>query len=129
LRKTLFELDIHKEMMHILKRKYFPPVPDPFSEITVDQHFKDIGLQGETQEMVRSCLRASGRSAKKEKIKSYIENPEWTNKSELSTKIPNNNYSQPGQDLMSADFTSSPAVTHVTSLLVDRPEAETGDVT
>ena len=49
LRKTLFE-----EMMIILRRKYFPPVQDPSSEITVDQHFKDISLQGEMQEMVRS---------------------------------------------------------------------------
>jgi hypothetical protein len=49
-------------------------------------------------EMVRQCLRACGRSEKKEKIKTDKENPEWKIKSEINTELTNNSDSQPAQD-------------------------------
>ena len=67
-------------MMSILKRKYFPPVESDTQSVTVDQHMKDLNLQGEIQELVRSCLRATGRSANKTTVKTYVDNPNWKNK-------------------------------------------------
>ena len=129
LRRTLFELNVHEEMMKILKRKYFPQVVDESAAIPVDKHMQTIGLQPEIAEMVRQCLQALGRSEKKEQIRSYKENPEWQSKSEINTKLSSGSDSQPVQDRVSADGETSPDATHVHSLLVGQPETAVGDVT
>jgi hypothetical protein len=95
----------------------------------VDQHLKDLSLQGEIQEMVRACLRASGRSASQTQVKSFVENPDWKNKSEVNKEILANKNSRAGQGQVPADFQLGSDRTNVTSLLVERAETQKGDVT
>ena len=123
-------MNIHKDMMSILRRKYFPPVESSTeNSVTVDQHMKDLSLQGEIQELVRSCLRASGRSANKTKVKSYINNPTWKNKEETNKEVLENKTRQEGQEHVTADSQPGSDGTQITSLLLDRAAVETGDVT
>ena len=130
LRKTLFELNVHTEMMEILCRKYFPLVESTEeTSVMVDQHLKDLSLQGEILEMVRACLRASGRSASKTKVKTFVENPEWKNKAEVNKENYSDKISRAGQGQVPADFQLGSDRTRITSLLVDRAETEKGDVT
>ena len=101
LRKTLFELDIHSEMMNVLRAKYFPQVPSGES-VTVDQHLDSLGLSEEVRNMVRKCLQSSGRSEKTTYIKQYKENPSWKNKSEIDALCKNSD-AQLGESAVTAD--------------------------
>jgi hypothetical protein len=100
-----------------------------YTTFSTDQHLKDLSLQGEIQEMVRACLRASGRSASKTKVKTFVENPEWKNKAEVNKEILADKISRADQGQVPADFQLGSDRTHVTSLLVDRAETQKGDVT
>jgi hypothetical protein len=82
LRKTLFELDLKEEMLTILKRKYFPRKLSKKS-ITIDEHMRDLNLTGEIQGLVKSCLRASGRSEKTTLIRNYEENTDFKSKQQV----------------------------------------------
>ena len=76
LRKTLFELNIHDDLLKILHKKYFPRVRENENEaISVDRHMRDdLHLDSEVQKVVRSALRASGRSETNTKVFKYVEN-------------------------------------------------------
>jgi hypothetical protein len=69
-------LDIRQDMLAILKRKYFPR---KLSEegVTIDEHLREHDLSAEIQQLVKSCLKSSGRSEKTTLIKTYVENNEF----------------------------------------------------
>jgi hypothetical protein len=130
LRKTLFDLNLHTEMMEILRRKYFPQVESTEeASVTVDQHLKDLSLQGEITELVRACLRSSGRSANKTKVRTFVENPKWKSKNEINKENYADRISQEDQGRVTADSQMLSDSTNVTSLLVDRADTPKDDVT
>ena len=53
LRKTLFELNIHDDLIKILQRKYFQQVQENSSTaVSVDKYMRDLQLDKEIQEVV-----------------------------------------------------------------------------
>ena len=126
-------MNLHTDMMEILRRKYFPRVVVESEEscVTVDQHLKDLSLKGEISELIRASLRSSGRSANKTKVRTFVENPKWKNKNEINTEDSADNISRKDQDQgqITADSQLLSSSADVISLLVDRSDTPCGDVT
>ena len=53
LRRTLFELDVHKELVSVLRRKYFPKV-ESGEGISVDEEMSQLDFPLAIREAVRS---------------------------------------------------------------------------
>merc|ERR1711895_98179 len=60
LRRTLFKLNIHKDLMEILRRKYFPT--DYFSKKTMklSQDVNEMDLPAEIAKVVRDAFKTAG---------------------------------------------------------------------
>ena len=118
----MFELDLHDEMLAILKQKYFPKQLSD-KTITIDQHMRDLNLTGEIQGLVRSCLRASGRSGNNTMIRNYEENQDFKSKEQVEIeKLKKEKEQITDNSQQKAD------TKQVTTLLIDRADGANIDV-
>ena len=118
----MFELDLHDEMLAILKQKYFPKQLSD-KTITIDQHMRDLNLTGEIQGLVRSCLRASGRSGNNTMIRNYEENQDFKSKEQVEMEKLKKEKEQITDNSQQKSDTKQ-----VTTLLIDRAAGANIDV-
>ena len=70
LRKTLGQMGVHREMMAILRNKYFPPSKTE-ETVTVEDEMERLDLSTLVQQKISECLKRAGKSAAKTKINKY----------------------------------------------------------
>ena len=60
LRKSLYELNLHKDLLSVLGRKYFPDTWHDKHEISVSEFIEEQDLPDEIANVVRKALRQAG---------------------------------------------------------------------
>ena len=60
LRKTLFSLDIHQDLVNVLRRKYFPTTYFDTKEVTAGNHLRELDLPDEVARVVKRAWTSAG---------------------------------------------------------------------
>merc|ERR1712030_95765 len=60
LRRTLFKLNIHKDLIEILKRKYFPNEYFSKNKIKLSENLSEMDLPAEVARVIRDAWRTAG---------------------------------------------------------------------
>ena len=89
LRRTLFKLNIHKDLIEVLKRKYFPDQFFTKNEIKMSDNLSEMDMPTEVARIIRDAWRTAGVNPETTKSTQLIRKPQ-VHRLESTENVPPN---------------------------------------